>query len=235
MTSRSCWSATSPRTATSPGRACSNTSSTRCCSSKATGTTRCASCGRSSTVSARRTNSDCSRWSALGLAGGSRPVHDVPRRPPHRRGRLGRRAHHGGSTPDRRRAAGAHVAGSGERAEAAQRTGHRRRPPVDADGGARSAGSDEASATRTCTPRRPAERNSTEPGLDLGICLAVASAMYDRPLPADMAVFGEVGLGGEVRQVSHAPRRVTEAARLGFRRVIVPAKSPDPTTRWPAR
>jgi len=68
----------------------------------------------------------------------------------------------------------------------------------------------------------------TEPGLDLGVCLAVASAMYDRPLPADMAVFGEVGLGGEVRQVSHAPRRVTEAARLGFRRVIVPAKSPEP-------
>ncbi|MDG2039162.1 MAG: DNA repair protein RadA, partial [Ilumatobacter sp.] len=68
----------------------------------------------------------------------------------------------------------------------------------------------------------------TEPGLDLGICLAVASAMHDIPLPADMAVFGEVGLGGEVRQVGHAPRRVTEAARLGFRRVIVPAKSPEP-------
>jgi len=68
----------------------------------------------------------------------------------------------------------------------------------------------------------------TEPGLDLGICLAVASAMHDIPLPADMAVFGEVGLGGEVRQVGHAPRRVTEAARLGFRRIIVPAKSPEP-------
>jgi len=68
----------------------------------------------------------------------------------------------------------------------------------------------------------------TEPGLDLGICLAVASAMHDTPLPADMAVFGEVGLGGEVRQVSHAPRRITEAARLGFRRIIVPAKSPEP-------
>ena len=64
-----------------------------------------------------------------------------------------------------------------------------------------------------------------EPGLDLGICLAVASAMCDTPLPADMAVFGEVGLGGEVRQVGHCQRRVTEAARLGFRRVIVPATS----------
>ena len=68
----------------------------------------------------------------------------------------------------------------------------------------------------------------TEPGLDLGLCLAVASAMTDTPLPADVAVFGEVGLGGEIRQVSHAARRVTEAARLGFRRVIVPAKSAEP-------
>jgi DNA repair protein RadA/Sms len=68
----------------------------------------------------------------------------------------------------------------------------------------------------------------TEPGLDLGVCLAVASALNDVPLPADVAVFGEVGLGGEVRQVGHAPRRITEAARLGFRRIIVPATSPGP-------
>lgn len=68
----------------------------------------------------------------------------------------------------------------------------------------------------------------TEPGLDLGICLAVASAMSDTPLPPDLAVFGEVGLGGEIRQVSHAPRRITEAVRLGFSRVILPAKSPEP-------
>ena len=56
--------------------------------------------------------------------------------------------------------------------------------------------------------------------------MRIASAIFDTPLPAHMAVFGEVGLGGEVRQVGHAPRRVTEAARLGFRRVIVPASSP---------
>ncbi|MEL6891886.1 MAG: magnesium chelatase domain-containing protein, partial [Actinomycetota bacterium] len=68
----------------------------------------------------------------------------------------------------------------------------------------------------------------SEPGLDLGICLAVASALADIPLPADVAVFGEVGLGGEVRQVGHAPRRMTEAARLGFRHLIVPATSPEP-------
>jgi DNA repair protein RadA/Sms len=66
-----------------------------------------------------------------------------------------------------------------------------------------------------------------EPGLDLGVCLAVVSALRNQPLPADVAVFGEIGLGGELRQVSHAARRLTEAARLGFSRVVVPANSPD--------
>jgi len=67
----------------------------------------------------------------------------------------------------------------------------------------------------------------TEPGLDLGVCLAVVSAIRDQPLPADLAVFGEVGLGGELRQVGQAPRRLVEAARLGFRRAVVPGNSPD--------
>ncbi|MEM9039327.1 MAG: DNA repair protein RadA [Actinomycetota bacterium] len=68
----------------------------------------------------------------------------------------------------------------------------------------------------------------SEPGLDLAVVLAVASAAVDRPVPAGVAVFGEIGLGGEVRQVSDAPRRITEAARLGFRRVVVPSGSPEP-------
>jgi DNA repair protein RadA/Sms len=67
----------------------------------------------------------------------------------------------------------------------------------------------------------------SEPGLDLGVCLAVVSAVRDQPLPPDLAVFGEVGLGGELRQVGHTARRFTEAARLGFSRVIVPTNSPD--------
>jgi DNA repair protein RadA/Sms len=67
----------------------------------------------------------------------------------------------------------------------------------------------------------------SEPGLDLGVCLAVVSAVRDHPLAADLAVFGEVGLGGELRQVGHAARRLTEAARLGFSRVIIPTNSPD--------
>jgi DNA repair protein RadA/Sms len=67
-----------------------------------------------------------------------------------------------------------------------------------------------------------------EPGLDLAMCLAVVSAITDRPLPPDLVAFGEVGLGGELRQVAHAPRRLSEAARLGFARVIAPRASPAP-------
>jgi DNA repair protein RadA/Sms len=67
-----------------------------------------------------------------------------------------------------------------------------------------------------------------EPGLDLAVCLAVASSVTSRPLPPDVAAFGEVGLGGELRQVGHAARRLGEVRRLGFRRAIVPANtSPD--------
>ncbi len=65
-----------------------------------------------------------------------------------------------------------------------------------------------------------------EPGLDLALCAAVVSAVTGRALPADLAVFGEVGLGGEVRQVAHAARRLAEAARIGFTRAIVPANTP---------
>jgi DNA repair protein RadA/Sms len=67
----------------------------------------------------------------------------------------------------------------------------------------------------------------SEPGLDLGVCLAVVSAIRDQPLPAYLAVFGVVGLGGELRQVGQAQRRFTEAARLGLRRVVAPSNSPD--------
>lgn len=62
----------------------------------------------------------------------------------------------------------------------------------------------------------------TEPGADLAVCLAIASTLRDHPLPDDVVVFGEVGLGGELRQVPHEARRLTEAARMGFARAIVP-------------
>jgi DNA repair protein RadA/Sms len=66
----------------------------------------------------------------------------------------------------------------------------------------------------------------SEPGADLAVCLAVVSSM-GLPVAADVAVCGEVGLTGEVRQVAQMPRRLAEAARLGFRRAVVPVSAPD--------
>lgn len=61
-----------------------------------------------------------------------------------------------------------------------------------------------------------------EPAADLAIALAIASSAKDRPLPADLAVVGEIGLSGELRAVSQLPVRLNEAAKLGFRRVLIP-------------
>jgi DNA repair protein RadA/Sms len=65
----------------------------------------------------------------------------------------------------------------------------------------------------------------SDPGGDLGVCVAVASSLTGAPVPADVVVCGEVGLAGEVRQVPQTPRRLAEAARLGFKRAIVPASA----------
>jgi DNA repair protein RadA/Sms len=67
-----------------------------------------------------------------------------------------------------------------------------------------------------------------EPGADLAVSLALASALTGVALPAGLVACGEVGLGGELRQVAHTPRRLAEAARLGFTSAVVPASSPDP-------
>jgi DNA repair protein RadA/Sms len=67
-----------------------------------------------------------------------------------------------------------------------------------------------------------------EPGADLAVALALASSRTGVPVPDDVVACGEVGLGGELRQVGATPRRLAEAARLGFRRAIVPASAPDP-------
>ncbi|MEW6662211.1 MAG: DNA repair protein RadA [Bacillota bacterium] len=61
-----------------------------------------------------------------------------------------------------------------------------------------------------------------EPAADLGICLALASSLKNRPVPEDIVAMGEVGLTGEVRSVSSLEMRVKEAAKLGFKRCIVP-------------
>ena len=62
----------------------------------------------------------------------------------------------------------------------------------------------------------------TDPGADLGLALAVASSLTGTSLAEDLVVVGEVGLGGELRHVSHIDRRLAEASRMGFRRAIVP-------------
>ncbi|MGZ8796805.1 MAG: DNA repair protein RadA [Thermoanaerobaculia bacterium] len=61
-----------------------------------------------------------------------------------------------------------------------------------------------------------------EPALDLGIIAALLSSQRNAPLPHDLALFGEVGLLGEIRSVSQPDLRAREAATLGFRRLIVP-------------
>ncbi|MBN1310577.1 MAG: DNA repair protein RadA [Anaerolineae bacterium] len=61
-----------------------------------------------------------------------------------------------------------------------------------------------------------------EPAVDLAVALAIASSVKDRPIPADLVVVGEVGLSGELRAVSQLPARLNEAAKLGFRRALIP-------------
>lgn len=65
-----------------------------------------------------------------------------------------------------------------------------------------------------------------EPAVDLGVAVAIASSFRERPVSADVALLGEVGLGGELRAVTRADTRVREAAKLGFRRCVLPVTGP---------
>jgi DNA repair protein RadA/Sms len=65
----------------------------------------------------------------------------------------------------------------------------------------------------------------SEPAADLAVALAIASSRLDLPLPPDVAACGEVGLGGEIRRVARLEDRLREAARLGYARVLVPARA----------
>ncbi|MEE3248711.1 MAG: magnesium chelatase domain-containing protein, partial [Chloroflexota bacterium] len=62
----------------------------------------------------------------------------------------------------------------------------------------------------------------SEPAADLPLVLAMASSLYNCPLDADLFAFGEVGLSAEIRAVSQAQRRITEAARLGLTKCVLP-------------
>ena len=64
-----------------------------------------------------------------------------------------------------------------------------------------------------------------EPAIDLAIALAIYSSEKDIPVDADTIIFGEIGLSGEVRSVSMAEQRVSEAKKLGFKKAIIPASN----------
>jgi DNA repair protein RadA/Sms len=67
----------------------------------------------------------------------------------------------------------------------------------------------------------------TEPGADLALGLALISSVTATALPDDLVACGEVGLCGELRQVGQTGRRLAEAARLGFRRALLPMSAPE--------
>ena len=64
-----------------------------------------------------------------------------------------------------------------------------------------------------------------EPACDLALCAALSSAYFEKPVDKYTALFGEVGLTGEVRAVQYAEKRVQECLKMGFKRVILPAKN----------
>lgn len=66
-----------------------------------------------------------------------------------------------------------------------------------------------------------------EPAADLATSLAIASSYLDRPLGADLAAIGEIGLSGEIRSVSALNQRLSEISRLGFKRCVIPAHRRD--------
>lgn len=66
-----------------------------------------------------------------------------------------------------------------------------------------------------------------EPAADLATVLAIASSFLDRPLGADLAAIGEVGLSGEIRSVSVINQRLSEISRLGFQRCVIPGHVKD--------
>jgi DNA repair protein RadA/Sms len=61
-----------------------------------------------------------------------------------------------------------------------------------------------------------------EPAADLAVCLAIVSSLSDRPVPSKVAVFGEIGLAGEVRPAPRGQERLREMAKLGFEKAVIP-------------
>lgn len=61
-----------------------------------------------------------------------------------------------------------------------------------------------------------------EPAVDLAVCCSIASSYLNKPAKTEMLIIGEVGLGGEIRSVSHIEKRIQEAEKLGFSSVVLP-------------
>ena len=70
-----------------------------------------------------------------------------------------------------------------------------------------------------------------EPGADLGMIASIASSLKDKPMDPDLVVFGEVGLGGEVRGINQSEVRVKESARLGFKQCLLPKQNQEKIKR----
>jgi DNA repair protein RadA/Sms len=64
-----------------------------------------------------------------------------------------------------------------------------------------------------------------EPAIDLGIVAAVTSSLREVPIEPALLVLGEVGLGGEVRAISQVEMRIREAAKMGFKRCLLPERN----------
>ncbi|MGE5432261.1 MAG: DNA repair protein RadA [Syntrophomonadaceae bacterium] len=61
-----------------------------------------------------------------------------------------------------------------------------------------------------------------EPAVDLAVCCSIASSLLDRNVDSNYVMIGEVGLGGEIRSISHIDKRIQEAEKLGFSNIIIP-------------
>ena len=61
-----------------------------------------------------------------------------------------------------------------------------------------------------------------DPSTDLGVVLAIASSFRDRPIDSSTVIIGEIGLTGEIRGVRSVAQRIKEAAKLGYKKAIVP-------------
>ena len=73
-----------------------------------------------------------------------------------------------------------------------------------------------------------------EPSADLSIAMALISGITDRVIPDELSAFGEIGLSGEVRAVSHIDYRVKEAVRLGFTKIVLPKKNMTSSLKVPS-